>query len=89
MINEFDIADLKPDEYMIGGTHYTDMKLDPWAIVGTWPISQQIGVYRHGALKYLMRMGYKDEDTQELLKSVHYLEKLIEVLENSKTNGQV
>jgi len=28
-----------------------------------------------------MRMGHKDEDVQELRKAIHYLEKLIEVLE--------
>jgi hypothetical protein len=66
----------------VGGSHYKDMGLEPWDVVDTWPKEQQIGVYRHGALKYIMRMGYKDTDVQEIQKAVHYLEKLLEVLKN-------
>lgn len=65
----------------IGGTHYKDMKLEPWDIADTWPIEQQIGIYRHGALKYIMRMGSKDDSLQEINKAIHYLEKLKEVLQ--------
>jgi len=68
----------------VGGTHYKDMGLEPWDVVDTWPREQQIGVYRHGALKYLMRMGYKDTNVQEIQKAVHYLEKLLEVLKNEQ-----
>lgn len=67
-------------DYMVGGTHYKDMKIEPWTVADTWPLEQQIGIYRHGALKYIMRMGRKDEQVQELQKAIHYLEKLIEVL---------
>lgn len=68
-------------EKQIGGTYYKDMGIEPWDVVDTWPIDYQIGVYRHGALKYIMRMGTKDEEIQEIKKAIHYLEKLIEVLE--------
>lgn len=68
-------------EGMIGGNHYREMKIDTWQVVDTWPIEQQIGFYRGGALKYLMRMGTKDERLQELRKGQHYISKLIEVLE--------
>lgn len=64
----------------VGGKHYKKMGVEPWDVVGTWPLDQQIGVYRHGALKYLMRMGSKDENIQEIEKGIHYLEKLLEVL---------
>jgi hypothetical protein len=67
-------------DYMVGGSHYKELKIEPWDVADTWPVEQQIGVYRHGALKYLMRMGKKDEQVQELKKSIHYIEKLIEVL---------
>jgi len=50
-------------------------------VVDTWPIEQKIGYYRGGALKYVMRMGTKDESIQELKKAGHYIQKLIEVLE--------
>jgi hypothetical protein len=68
------------DEKQVGGTYYKDMGIQPWDVVGTWPVEQQIGVYRHGALKYIMRMGTKDESIQEIGKAIHYLEKLLEVL---------
>jgi len=64
----------------IGGDHYKEMGVEPWDVVDTWPLEQRIGAYRHGALKYLMRMGSKDEQLQEIKKCGHYIEKLIEVL---------
>ena len=67
----------------VGGDHYKGMGVEPWDVVDTWPTEQRIGAYRHGALKYLMRMGSKDEQLQEIKKCGHYIEKLIEVLENS------
>jgi hypothetical protein len=67
----------------IGGDHYKDMGVEPWDVVDTWPIEQRIGAYRHGALKYLMRCGSKDEQLQEIKKCGHYIEKLIEVLESA------
>ena len=68
----------------VGGDHYKNMGVEPWDVIDTWPMEQRIGAYRHGALKYLMRMGSKDEQLQEIKKCGHYIEKLIEVL--SETN---
>ena len=70
------------NEKQVAGTHYKDMGVEPWDVVDTWPLEQRIGAYRHGALKYLMRMGSKDEQLQEIKKCGHYIEKLIEVLES-------
>lgn len=67
----------------IAGDHYKKMGVEPWDVVDTWPFEQQIGAYRHGALKYLMRMGSKDESPQEISKGIHYMEKLLEVLTSS------
>ena len=64
----------------IGGSHYKLMGVEPWDVVDTWPIEQRIGYYRGGALKYVMRMGNKDEAAIEIGKGKHYLEKLLEVL---------
>jgi hypothetical protein len=64
----------------VAGTHYKELAVQPWDVVDTWPIEQQIGYYRGGALKYLMRMGSKDESAQEIAKGQHYMEKLLEVL---------
>lgn len=64
----------------VGGDHYKKMKVQTWDVVDTWPIEQRIGYYRGNAMKYLMRMGTKDESIQEIGKGIHYLEKLMEVL---------
>jgi len=64
----------------VAGTHYKDMRVQPWDVVDTWPREQRIGYYRGGALKYLMRMGSKDESPTEIAKGQHYMQKLLEVL---------
>ena len=71
------------NDKQVAGTHYKDMGVEPWDVVDTWPLEQRIGAYRHGALKYLMRCGSKDEQLQEIKKCGHYIEKLIEVLESA------
>ena len=73
----------RANDTQIGGDHYKNMGVEPWDVVDTWPTEQRIGAYRHGALKYLMRMGSKDEQLQEIKKCGHYIEKLIEVLESA------
>ena len=64
----------------VAGVHYKQMGVQPWDVVDTWPLEQRIGYYRGGALKYLMRMGAKDQNAQEIAKGQHYMEKLLEVL---------
>jgi hypothetical protein len=64
----------------IAGDHYLKMDVQPWDVVATWPLEQQIGFYRGGALKYIMRLGNKDASLQEAQKAAHYVNKLIEVL---------
>jgi len=70
----------KASSRQVGGDHYTTMGVQTWDVVDTWPREQRIGYYRGGALKYLMRMGAKDENVQEIAKGQHYMEKLLEVL---------
>jgi len=76
------------NDKQVAGTHYKDMGVEPWDVVDTWPLEQRIGAYRHGALKYLMRMGSKDEQLQEIKKCGHYIEKLIEVLEEESEQNK-
>ena len=68
----------------VGGDHYKKMGIQTWDVVDTWPLEQRIGYYRGNALKYVMRIGAKDEEIQEAGKAIHYLEKLIEVLKERK-----
>ena len=63
-----------------GGSHYKEMGVQPWDVVDTWSKEQQIGYYRGGALKYIMRMGAKDQSATEIAKGRHYMQKLLEVL---------
>jgi hypothetical protein len=65
---------------MVGGTHYLDMGIQPWDVIDTWTQEQRIGFHRGNSLKYLMRLGSKDEQLQEAKKARHYIDKLIEVL---------
>lgn len=68
------------NDTQVGGTHYKAMGVEPWDVVDSWPLEQRIGYYRGNALKYLMRMGSKDEALQEIKKAAHYMQKLIEVM---------
>ena len=69
---------LNANAVQIGGSHYKDAQVQPWNVVDTWPMEQRVGFYRGNALKYIMRMGTKDENVQEIKKAVHYLQKLID-----------
>jgi hypothetical protein len=73
-------ARLKANEKQVGGMHYKAMGVEPWDVIDTWPLDQRIGFYRGNALKYIMRLGSKDQSDQEASKGLHYLEKLVEVL---------
>jgi len=65
-----------------GGDHYLKMDVQPWDVIDTWSHEQKVGFFRGNALKYIMRIGSKDEAIKEAKKAKHYLEKLIETLEN-------
>ena len=80
MNQQFPEITVTADVRQVGGRHYVAMGVQPWDVIDTWPLEQRIGAYRAGALKYLMRMGTKDESAQEIGKGKHYMEKLLEVL---------
>ncbi len=63
-----------------GSPHYTAMDIQPWDVIDTWPVEQQIGFHRGNILKYAMRLGHKDEALLEARKIAHYANKLIEIL---------
>lgn len=70
-----------PEAYQIGGTHYVDMKVQPWDVIDTnFEHAQAKGFYRGNALKYIMRAGCKGPAKEDYQKALHYLEKLIEIL---------
>ena len=70
-----------PEAYQIAGTHYVDMKIQPWDVIDTnFEHAQAKGFYRGNALKYIMRAGSKGPAKEDYQKALHYLEKLIEIL---------
>lgn len=71
---------VRAKDRQVGGDHYKNMGVEPWDVVDSWPREQRIGYYRGGALKYIMRMGSKDVSAQEVAKGQHYIQKLLEVL---------
>lgn len=71
---------VRANDRQVGGDHYKAMGVEPWNVVDTWPRDQRIGYYRGGALKYIMRMGSKDQSPIEIAKGQHYIQKLLEVL---------
>lgn len=81
MAKGMEIIDKEKDKSVIshperygGDTTYECIKvLEAWL-----PPEQYKGFLRGNALKYLCRVGKKDETVQELKKSKWYLEKLIE-----------
>lgn len=77
-------ANENANKKQVGGNHYKQMGVEPWDVIDTWPFEQRVGAYRAGALKYIMRMGSKDQDVQEIGKGIHYLEKLLEVLKGAQ-----
>ena len=71
----------KASDVQVGGDHYKSLAVEPWDVVDTWSYEQRVGFYRGNAIKYLMRMGSKDETTTEAAKGMHYMQKLTEVLQ--------
>ena len=78
---EEEIEQTPPEAYQIAGTHYVDMKIQPWDVIDTtFEHAQAKGFYRGNALKYIMRAGSKGSAKEDYQKALHYLEKLIDIL---------
>jgi hypothetical protein len=66
------------DSYQIGGDHYKELAVQPWAAMQSWMSEAEFaGFLRGNAIKYLARAGRKGDDLQDLQKAMHYLEKLV------------
>ena len=74
--------------YQEGGEHYQRMKIQPWDVVDTWPLQQRIGAYRFSAVKYLMRLGEKDDILVEAKKARQCCHKLQDTIEIGETTGE-
>ena len=69
---------MNPDDYQIGGTHYRDMKVQPWNVMESILTKEEfLGFIKGNIIKYSMRQGRKDSDDAD--KAIHYMAKLREL----------
>jgi len=65
--------------YQLGGSHYTDKKIQPWDAMQEWMTEEQFKGFLIGnVVKYMARFQDKG-GVLDLQKCKHYLDKLIEV----------
>ncbi len=66
------------DKEQVGGDHYMNLGVQPWAAMESWMSREQFaGFLRGNAIKYLARCEAKG-GVEDLRKARHYLDKLIE-----------
>lgn len=68
-----------------GGTHYTDMAVQPWDVIDQWP--DRAAYYRGNVLKYTMRAGTKGDALTDARKAEHYAAKWREAMEATQGSG--
>jgi hypothetical protein len=73
----------KADDLQVGGDHYKNMGVQPWKAMESWMTPEQFaGFLRGNAIKYLARCDAKG-GIDDIKKAKHYIEKLIEVRDDS------
>ena len=66
------------DDLQVGGQHYKDMGIQPWAVMeAVLTHDEFVGFLKGNVIKYAMRQGKKDSDDAN--KARHYAVKLAEV----------
>jgi hypothetical protein len=74
----------RADDLQIGGDHYKEMGVQPWAVMEAVLTREEfIGFLKGNVIKYSMRQGKKDSN--DTGKARHYMQKLQEV--SSDRNG--
>ena len=76
---------MSADGRQVGGDHYKRMDVQPWTAMASWMSTDMFAGFLLGnVIKYLARnKGGRDARMQDLHKARHYLEKLIETLEQN------
>jgi hypothetical protein len=80
---------MKADDHQIGGAHYKNMAVQPWAVMEAVLTPEEFRGFLKGCIiKYAMRQGLKDSD--DAGKCKHYIQKLNEFLQatEDQTNGK-
>jgi hypothetical protein len=66
------------DDIQVGGTHYKDMAIQPWAVMeAVLTHAEFVGFLKGNIIKYSLRQGKKDSPDAE--KARHYMAKLNEI----------
>jgi hypothetical protein len=74
----------RADALQIGGQHYKDMGIQPWAVMEAVLTPEEfVGYLKGNVIKYAMRQGKKDSD--DTGKAHHYAMKLREVQNGRNT----
>ena len=74
---------MRANDRQIGGDHYHTCGIQPWDAMESWMTHEQFCGYLTGnIIKYIAR--HKDDKLEDLMKAQHYLEKLIEVMEQKQ-----
>ena len=70
---------MSADEKQVGGSHYKDMTVQPWAVMKAVLTPEEFqGFLKGNIIKYSMRQG-KKEDSDDGNKALHYMQKLNEM----------
>lgn len=71
-----------PQSYQIGGNHYRELSVEPWAAMDAWLTTEEfIGFLRGNIIKYHARAQTGKGDPHEnMRKANHYSQKLEQVL---------
>lgn len=82
---------MSANDTQTGGDHYKRMGIEPWDVCDTWTPLERIGAYRHGVLKYTMRMGQKPNEPvlKDARKALHYAQKLVETIEQLEAEARI
>ncbi len=64
--------------YQVGGTHYSEMKIQPFDFFDTQPLADQVAYHKFTAIAYLMRAGRKGDALEDIKKAIHHLEKIVD-----------
>ena len=71
---------MSADDNQVGGSHYKDMVIQPWALMEILLSEEEfIGYLKGNILKYSLRQGRK-EGSDDTGKALHYAQKLAEVI---------
>lgn len=78
-IHEIMEQDQKADDMQVGGSHYKDMPVQPWAVMEAVLTYEEFrGFLKGNIIKYSMRQGRKD-GSDDAGKFEHYVKKLEEI----------